>query len=65
MLVSEYKKIEKFHKVFEELNLWMTDTRSMLEVTGSSSNPGGMGVPASAAQLRGKHQVSFDCIRVP
>ena len=58
LLVSEAEVISRFHKEYEELNVWLTDTKGMLEVTGSPTTPGLMGVPASPAQLRGKHQVS-------
>jgi hypothetical protein len=56
-LIAESELVLKFSKEYEELHVWLTDTQSMLEVTVSPSNPGGMGVPASPAQLRGKHQV--------
>ena len=55
VLTAECDVAVKFEKEFEELNVWLTDTRSMLEVTGSPSST--MGVPASAALLRGKYQV--------
>ena len=60
MLMAECELAVKFEKEYEELHVWLTDTRSMLEVTGSPSSASGsiMGVPASAALLRGKHQVS-------
>ena len=59
VLIAECEVAVKFQKEYEELNVWMTDTRSMLEVTGSPSSAAGttMGVPASTALLRGKHQV--------
>ncbi len=58
VLVAECEVAVKFEKEYEELNVWLTDTRSMLEVTGSPSSAGTtMGVTASPALLRGKHQV--------
>ncbi len=63
VLASEYELIMKFHKEYEELNVWLTDTRSMLEVIPSPSHStggGGMGMggaSASPALLRGKHHV--------
>lgn len=59
VLVAEGELAVKFAKEFEELHVWLTDTRSMLEVTGSPSGAAGMtmGVVASPALLRGKQQV--------
>ena len=56
LLVSEAEVVSRFHKEYEELNVWLTDTRGMLEVTPTT--PGLMGVAATPAQLRGKQQVS-------
>ena len=63
-LVNELKLVTKFHKEYEELNVWLTDTRDILEVTDAPLNPGGMEPPSNPAQLRGKHQVSSKVILV-
>lgn len=59
VLRSDAELVTRFYKEYEDLNVWLTDTHSMLEVRGPTSTPGLMGVAASPAQLRGKHQVSL------
>ena len=60
-LQSESDLLGRFYKELEELQLWASDTKSMIGSDGSHSN----GVATSAqpltsvAQLRGKHQVDI------
>ena len=57
-LQSESDLLGRFYKELEELQLWASDTKSML---GSGSHSNGVATSAqpltSVAQLRGKHQV--------
>lgn len=55
-LRSDIELLSKFEKEWEELNVWLSDNKSMMEVSTYSS-PSGVGVAASPARLRGKHQV--------
>ena len=57
-LHSESDLLGQFYKELEELQVWTSDTKSML---GSGSHSNGVATSAqpltSVAQLRGKHQV--------
>ena len=57
-LQSESDLLGRFYKELEELQVWTSDTKSML---GSGSHSNGVATSAqpltSVAQLRGKHQV--------
>ena len=57
-LQSESDLLGQFYKELEELQVWTSDTKSML---GSGSHSNGVATSAqpltSVAQLRGKHQV--------
>ena len=57
-LQNESDLLGRFYKDLEDLQLWTSDTKSML---GSGSHSNGVATSAqpltSVAQLRGKHQV--------
>ena len=53
-LQDESDLIVQFHSELNDLQLWMSDTLSMLHLSAVEG-------PTSVAQLRGKHQV---CINV-
>ena len=60
-LQSKSDLLSRFYKELEDLQLWASDTKSML---GSGSHGNGVAGSAqpltSVAQLRGKHQVRND-----
>lgn len=49
-LQDESDLIVQFHSELNDLQLWMSDTLSMLHLSAAEG-------PTSVAQLRGKHQV--------
>ena len=49
-LQNESDLIVEFYTELNDLQLWMSDTLSMLQLSGATG-------PTSVAQLRGKHQV--------
>ena len=50
-LQDESDLIVEFHTELNDLQLWMSDTLSMLQLSGAAGT-------TSVAQLRGKHQVA-------
>ena len=58
-LQKESDLLSRFYKELEDLQLWASDTKSMIGSAGSHSNGATSSAQptTSVAQLRGKHQV--------
>ncbi len=62
-LVGDMELLTRFHRVWEDLSVWATDTKSVLDVastpstSSSSSHARVTTTPHSSALLRGKQQV--------
>ena len=61
-LAGDTELLTKFQKAWEDIGVWVSDTKSMLEVSTATSSPRhasrmGGAAPHSSALLRGKQQV--------